>query len=319
MSFDGVPWAIGGGAEHTDELLRVAANAWSRDSEGIVLPGDLKVSQLSTPGGAVQIADGAAVVRCKQAAGMSYIGRAGTSTQVSIAPTGGSPRHDMVIGRVIDPDYSPWVPYTDPEQIAHGPYWEPFVVSGVSAGATTLADAGITYSGVPLARVDIPASTSTIIDAYIVDLRGLAQPRIGFAYDLQQVAAYDAIGIGETTWFDWPVRSLAVKVPRWATHAMACITIAYGTNEYACDADLRVNMAGMTGPTFIIDHNATGAGWDERFQIQVYAEFDVRAYQDSLVTVKPQAKRTYVGNTGTLYVDTWAQVAFDVRFSERAV
>lgn len=320
MAFDPVPWAIGGGAEHTDELLRVAANAWSRDSEGIVLPGDLKVTQLAVPGAGVLIADGAVVMRNRQAAGQSYIGRAASPTQVNPAATGGSVRHDMIIARVIDPDFSPWVPYTDPDDIAHGPYFEPYIVSGVSAVAKTLADAGISYSGYPLCRLDIPINTSTFTNAMITDLRALAQPRIGFAYDLQAVHGNDPILITDTAWRDWPTQnSLQVTVPRWATHAMVSATIGFGTNEDACDANVRVKMGNATGPSSIIDHNATGAGWDERFQITAYAEFDVTGVQEDTVTVKTQAQRTFTMNTGTLYTDVWGQVAYDIRFSERAV
>jgi hypothetical protein len=47
---------------------------------------------------------------------------------------------DLIIVRVIDPDFSAWQPYQHPESIANGPYREPVVVPGVTS--TTSAQPG---------------------------------------------------------------------------------------------------------------------------------------------------------------------------------
>jgi hypothetical protein len=249
VSFDPVPIAIGNGAVLQDDVFRVFANAATRDSEGVVLPGQFKTTALGSPGAAVSIAPGGLVVRNAQKTGESYIGRAQTATQVSISPNnGGSTRRDLVLARIIDPDYSPWQPSGTPgapnTSVPNGPYFEPYVLSGVGA-VTSAAQAGITYSAVALARVDMPAGAQTVQSGYITDLRQLAQPRIGFAYDVQTVASSQQLLVTDTTAKDWPLNSLQVYVPRWATHAQVGITLlTVGTDGNASDFSPACTWAG---------------------------------------------------------------------------
>jgi hypothetical protein len=327
VAFDPVPIAIGNGAVLQDDVFRVFANAATRDSEGVVLPGQFKTTALGSPGAAVSIAPGGLVVRNAQKTGESYIGRAQTATQVSISPNnGGSTRRDLVLARIIDPDYSPWQPSGTPgapnTSVPNGPYFEPYVLSGVGA-VTNAAQAGITYSAVALARVDMPAGAQTVQSGYITDLRQLAQPRIGFAYDVQTVASSQQLLVTDTTVKDWPLNSLQVYVPRWATHAQVGITLlTVGTDGNASDFSPRVYVGGATVVSAAWDYN--GGGTDhyagvEKLPFQMYGEFNVVAAQDSIITVKPQAQRTFTSNTGLVVMDTTGLVVFDVRFSERVV
>lgn len=327
MAFDPVPLAIGQGAVHADDVFRVAANAFSRDSQGVNLPGHLKVTALGTPGGAVTIAAGAAIVRNAQFVGQSYVGNAPTPTQVAIAPNNSaSVRRDLVIGRIIDPDFAPWQPSGSPGapnvSVADGPYWQPYVVSGVPANTATLAQAGISYSGVPLARVDIPANTTNITNAMIADVRQLAQPRTGFAYDIQTPASRQDMLVSDTTFKDWPLNSLQVYVPRWATHMQVIESInQIHTNGIAGDFAPRLSVAGVTATSPVFDYNGGAAqpGGEEHIPFTMAAEFVVTAVQDGIVTIKSQAQRTFTSNTGVIYVDGRTQIIFDVRFSERVV
>lgn len=324
MAFDPVPLAIGQGAAHTDDVFRVAANIFSRDSQGVALPGQMKVAALGTPGAAVTIAPGGVVIRNVQNPGQSYVGRAATSTQVSIAANAtGSVRRDLIIARIIDPDFSPWQPSGSPGapnvSVADGPYFEPFVVSGVASG-TTKASQVVGYSAVELARVDVPANTSAITSGMIVDLRALAQPRIGFAYDVQTGPAVgQALPIPQAAFVDYPTNSLSVYVPRFATHAqvMASVSLSMGG---PANADFRTNFAGVAGPIYPLDYNYTPAGnlGAETLNFLVYGEFLVTAVQDSTVVLKTQARRTLT-TTGVINFDTQNQIAYDVRFSERVI
>lgn len=331
MAFDSVPWAIGGGALHSDEVARIFANAATRDAQGVLLPGNLKVTALGTPSGAVTIAAGAAVIRNQQAAGQSYIGRAGSSTQVSVsANNSGSIRRDLLIAEVVDPDFAPWQPSDVPDP-ASGPYFRPRIISGVAANTTTLAQAGLTSSGVPLARIDIPNGTVNITNAMIVDLRSLAQPRTGFAFDVQAVASQQILALAQTAYTDWPLNSLGVYVPPWATHAQVGINLqsplgygaGSGNGNGNADAYVRVNMNGLTSNPSVWDWNApSNLAVTDAIGIPVtaYGEFDVQAMRGQTVVVKPQAARYATGvNTGKVVLDTWHQVEFDVRFSERTV
>src|SRR5690606_16426003 len=94
------------------------------------------------------------------------------SEQVPIRATDSTgPRSDLVILRVEDPsiDGTPWNhdPTTDPVY-----YFR--VIEGVS-NTTTDCPPGTT--GVPLARIDIPANTATIMPAHIKDVRVSSNPR----------------------------------------------------------------------------------------------------------------------------------------------
>lgn len=319
MAFDAVPWAIGGGAEVSDETARLFANIATRDAQGVALPGDLKVTALGTPGGAVQIAPGGVVIRNVQAPGQSYVGRGGSTTQVAIAPTGsGAGRSDLIIARVRDPDFAPWQPYTDPVQIAAGPYFEPFVISGVSP-TTQFASEVVSYSAEALARIDIPASTAAITDAMITPLRRLVSPRTWFAYDLVRATGTQNLSTS-TVFAQWPSNSINVAVPTWATHAQvtaefqSLVAIGLAYSEH------RVVFGGSSGPAFTLDNDTTTqAGGGERVPMPITGEFDVRSVQGQTLVLKTEARRISAGQTSTLRADTRTLIQYDVRFSERVV
>ena len=331
MAFDPVPWAIGNGAEVSEETGRVFANIASRNSQGINLPGDLKVTALAVPGGAIQIAPGGVVLRNRQAPGQSYVGRAATVTQVPIAPTGSSgPRSDLVIARVRDPEFAPWQPYTDPAQIAHGPYFEPFVISGVPSN-TKFAEDIVTYTAEALARIDIPANTAAITNAMIVPLRRLAQPRTYSPFDVQPGAMpVNHLATNEINWHHCPLNTFEVDVPAWATHAQVMIQLVNVPTDGPSDINTRCVIGNLTATRIDRwDYNGnpgTGVGYVETRNHFTFAEFDVRSLQGQRVVVRQDAKRDYVSgaehpgsNNGNVWFGEWENIYFDVRFTERVV
>lgn len=317
MAFDGVPWVVENGAQISGAAGRVLANAASRDAQGVLLPGDLKVSATPTASQAVRLDTGSAVVRNAQAPGESYIGLARSTTDVDIDVTG-SPRTDLIVGRIIDPDFSPWQPSDVPDPV-NGPYWEPYVIEGVTSGTDEASDV-VGYSAIALARVAVPAS-GNITNGMITDLRKLVQPRNFPDLAAVQDPARDDLTTTDTAYRDWPANvKHTVIVPDWATHALVALMVSYGTDDQACDAFQRIAFGGLTGGSAIIDHNATGSGFGERFQNWIFAEFDVTSLQGEPVDIMPQAVRAFeTTNTGALYTETWDQVVFDVRFVERTV
>lgn len=335
MAFDPVPLAIGQGAVHSDEVFRILASAATHDSQGVILPGQMKVVALGTPGAAVTIQPGAVVVRNHAGYGESYVGRAPSATQVPIAANNtGSVRRDLIIARVIDPDFSPWQPSGSPgapnTSIPNGPYFEPHVISGVPSG-TVRASQVVNYSAVELARVDVPANTSAVTNAHIVDLRSLVSPRTANVYDLVAPSGDLVLATNETNWTDWPIASIQVPVPRWATHAQAIIRGAMmgfgagsGNGNGSADAHMRALLNGVAPTTFTpVDHNAHAQQAVTDGLIipwSVYGEFVVTAMQDQVVTLKPQARRVLETlTTGRLETNPAFTVEFDVRFSERVV
>ena len=322
MAFDTVPWAIGYGAEVSEETARVFANIASGDSQGIALPGDLKVTALTVPGGAVQIAPGGVVIRNRQAPGQSYVGRAGTVTQVPIAPTGSSgPRSDLLIARVRDPDYAPWQPYTDPEEIAHGPYFEPFVISGVPSN-TKFAEDIVTYSAEALARIDIPANTATITNAMITPLRRLANPRQWTDKDTQAAVGQTLVP-ADKTYRQFPANSMSTTVPRWATHALVVWTFATLAVTGSAGLQSRVHIGNLVGTQvspfdYIRPPQFAGDVVDNRTHVAAEL-FDVRSLRGQTVQVQHHGARPGNDAANNVFVTSLDKLVMEVLYTERVV
>lgn len=198
------------GATHSAQTFRMLVRDLARGNEGITQGDDLKVTQRGTPGGGVSVADGSGVVR----------GRANTfqgsyavcnigAADVPIGSTGGTVRSDMVIVRVEDPEYEGSLnPATD--QLA---YFQ--VISNVSSSATTIPDG---RTGIPICRIDIPVSTSTITNAMITDLRKVANPRRDRRLYTQSPTG-DSSLIGSSTSYTYfsTAAGWSIAVPDWAT------------------------------------------------------------------------------------------------------
>jgi hypothetical protein len=176
MAFDPVPWFVGGGALHPAEAARQLTYAVTGGAVGVGAVDDLKITQLPTAGTSVRAASGGAVIPnlYPGASQQSYAGRAASTTDISVTATGsGSGRVDLVIARIDDPQYGGTVP----GDVTVGPYIKFAIIQNVASGSTGLP-AGLAYPAVALARLDIPASTGTITNAMITDLRAVANPRM---------------------------------------------------------------------------------------------------------------------------------------------
>ncbi|MFB7738228.1 hypothetical protein ACFC08_28345 [Streptomyces sp. NPDC056112] len=211
MALNPIPIATKG-APHTAQMFRMMIRDLARGNQGITSGSHLKVTALATPGAGVQIADGSAVIagKANPVQGHYNAYNIGTDT-VNIASTGSTTRSDMVILRVLDPEYEGTRnPATD--QIV---FFD--VISNVSSSATTVP-AG--YSAIPLARIDIPASTATITNAMIKDLRGIANPqRSTLQFQYFQSTLYE-LTKRDSAWYAWPApANVSVPIPAWATSA----------------------------------------------------------------------------------------------------
>lgn len=223
MPFDPVPFFVGGGAVHSPEVARTLAYAATGGAQGVVTPGDLKVTATAVPGSTVQVAPGAVVIVNRAAAqtNQSYVARVSTADSVAVSPTNSSGgRTDLIVAQIEDP----WLsgePWQDPANPAVGPYVFTRVIPNVPVGTTRLQDVS-GYEGrtaVTLARVTIPANTATITNAMITDLRSLARPRS----ERQIVAGTptDAtVTLSTGAWLPFPTTPITgIVIPSWATHA----------------------------------------------------------------------------------------------------
>ena len=94
--WDGVPWWIGGPAQHSRELARMLVYVGSQGSQGIMGIGDLAVKAQTIPDDSVRVMPGACIIlnRFTGGAYQSYAARLPTTdSPVDIAAnTTGTPR-----------------------------------------------------------------------------------------------------------------------------------------------------------------------------------------------------------------------------------
>jgi hypothetical protein len=181
MALQGVPWAIGGsgetdengvpiGAHNTVEGARRALYDATGGARGVTNPTDMVVTELPVPGNAVRVHTGS----CKSpndypgGGAQSYSGWEMSSTDVPVTTTGSSgTRINFLVWRVDDPQYAGQAP----ADVVNGPYnryvWLP-------NNPYTSPPA---FPHVPLVRLEQPASTSTITNKMLTDIREVANPR----------------------------------------------------------------------------------------------------------------------------------------------
>lgn len=217
---DPVPWLVGGGVEHSPEVVRQALYDSTGGAEGVSSVGGLKVLANSTPNGTVRVLPGGGILNNRYAggAGQSYAVRNASQTSVPIKATGSaSGRVDMVVIRVLDAQYEGSAP-PDPNTFQ---YTRLTVIEGVTAGVKSAKELGLSYPAIALAKVTIPKSTSTITAGMITDLREMAQPRrsevirahAAVVSDRETLTATGADG----EWFPNAGAKQDIPIPVWAT------------------------------------------------------------------------------------------------------
>lgn len=308
MSLYRVPILVNG-ATHSAEQFRAMVQDLARGAEGITQGGDLKVTQLSTPGTSVQVGDGSGVVRGRVSPfqGTYSVRNQGAAT-VPIAATGGAGRSDMVILRIEDPEYEGSL---DPavDQIN---YFQ--VISGVSSSATTIPDG---RTGIPLARIDIPASTSTITNAMIVDVRKVANPRQQRTQLIQSPTALstDISGTSGTFTNFSTATGWSVPIPDWASTAILFLSVGqirYNTDSYF--GKIRATFgASLTVQPVNLDDNQTGV---RRGTVVLGDTLTIpSAYRGTTQTLRFQASGVSP-NPGKVGVDGSTTFIADVTFYE---
>lgn len=319
MSWDSVPWFVGGGAEHSPEVARLLAYAATSGAEGVVSPGDLKVLPLNVPGSSVRVSLGAALIRNRAAGGtaQTYVARNPIEDVVAIAATGsGGGRSDLIVAQIEDP-FMAGEPWQDPADPKVGPYIFTRVISNVPAGTTSLQ--GLSgyrgRSAVVLARIDLPASTGTVTAGMIVDLRKVALPRSSRALSLQ---AGTVAQLNATTEVSFPQNRLAVAIPEWATRLTGVVT-ANGILQFGADEAMttRVRLGSSLYSAASVTDQDANAG-DAQTRITLFGfTFDVPPeMRGTTQQLTFWSRRLYAGSTGRFASNLSTQIAFDVFFEE---
>jgi hypothetical protein len=298
------------GATHSAQQFRMLVRDLANGAEGITQGDDLKVTQRSTPGAGITVGDGSAVVRGRFTTFQGHYSACNIgSVDVAIASTGsGSGRSDMVILRIEDPEYEGSVnPATG--QVA---YFQ--VISGVSSSATAIPDG---RTGIPLARIDIPASTATITNAMITDLRKIANPRRQRRMYTHSPATDSAL-IGSSTTYSYfstePGQN--IDVPDWATTARIRVDVSplrYSVADFF--GNLRATFgASLTTQSTGLDDNQ-GSGIRKIPAICADTLTIPSAYRATTQLLRAQANGNS-GNTGRINVTTSTTFVYDVEFEE---
>lgn len=333
MTWDGTPWFLGGGAQHSPEVARLLAYASTSGAEGIVTPGDLKVVPLAVPGSSVRVLAGACLILNRNASGaqQTYIARNPTEDTKGIAATGsGAGRNDLIVAQIKDP-FLPGEPWADPADVTVGPYIFTEVIPNVPLSATTSPEAAADYlrtqgvSALALAAAVLPANTATITTAEIRDLRKLALPRS--KREVLMSGPTPEVAMNNEGGAIWPDFRPIVRVPEWATHAYVIATLS--SIGHRGGNALGLLTAVLQSTTTGTQYRAANITYDldassdagQRHTLIVGGGFDdVRPVGGRDVYVQLEARKTFAStNPGYLVTVDGTQVLFDVQFYERAV
>lgn len=231
MAMERVPYLVGGGFEHTAEIMRAALAASTSGAEGVVLPGDFRTTPLPVPGTAIIVGPGNALIRNNYGGGgaQTYAVRAPQQTELPIQATGSSGgRTDLIVARIDDPTYAGTE--FDPETYEAAKFE---VIRGVPAKTTQVRQLSLSYPAIEVARVTLPASTGTVTASMITDLRRVALPR----RERNLVTIYPTGSFDKGTahrahagnYASWPIRPEErprIWVPEWATRLQVVVNIS---------------------------------------------------------------------------------------------
>ncbi len=214
-------WAANGPFAMSAERAREVGSVASGGQTGIVGPLALEVRSTSTPGPQVEVLPGMFTIQATptgttgytSAPGQSYIRESEQTHTVPIDPTDSSGGRTDIIGiEINDPQYEGT---TESVDWGSHEFWRIRVLRGQPNGRTLPHHFDLGRPFMPLARIRVPASTATITDSMIEDLRFLAVTRTHM-----QVLTYT---LGRNRIFQ-PGRthqvelSRDVSIPQWATH-----------------------------------------------------------------------------------------------------
>ena len=315
MALKTTPFVVTGGS-HTAQQFRQMIQDLAQGNQGVTAGPDLKVSALSTPGGGVQIADGSAVINGVYAAGQGAynVYNIGVDTSVQIPPASGTPRSDMVVLRVQDPDYEG---NKTPDKAAS---FE--VVPNVSSTATSVPSG---YSAIPLARIDIPASTGTITNSMIKDLRRVANPRKErtlYPYYAQDPRV--EISGNSAVWQTFPnVTMASIPIPSWAATAKVVFTICgVRMAEGNVWGNFRFLLGSYEPGEYVaIDDNQGNAA--RRATVQMLATIDLTTTTGAAMRGTTQLFKSRMcareSNAGKIGVDATTTFNIDIEFTEGAL
>jgi hypothetical protein len=317
MAWDPTPWFVEGGAQHSANIARKFAFAAVGGQEGIVGSGDLEVRELAVPSTKVRVFPGLAAI-LNRAVGLKnemYMASLITEDLADIAAsTASGPRSDMIIARIENP-FPTGEPWPDPTDPTVGPYVKTVVLSNVGNTAKVVPP-GLGYTAIPLARIDLPASTGTIIQSYITDLRPMA-PVLRRAEKIMMQAGVQHT-LFSTTVTAWPnTLNIPVKIPSWATKAtinglIAGVRLPPGNAR----GDIRGGLGTLRTQVNIYDDSNSSSG-DDRTSVVFGGGLDIPAsMRGTTANIIAEARKYTAGDiTTSLVAEAYTTCTVEVEFS----
>lgn len=288
------------GAWATGRNLRSVAYAATSGQTGVVTPDSMKVT---SNGAGVSIAPGAAVAATRYVASPafnSYVMSADSAETLAIPATGsGGGATRFIIARADDPEYGG---QGDPEGI----FWRYEQVGSI----TNLA-----YPFVPLAQINQPASTTTITNAMITDLRQIATPRR--RRDTTDKLVTGSQDLTSSTFVDFPnAGTIAVFVPDWATKAIVrCDLLELMVRNANSDGNMTLMLGNQPAYSSERRYDVLYGGATERIDQTIVSGFTITdAMRGTNQNLRVRARR--IGGSGVLRADAFTQVVWDVEFIE---
>lgn len=334
MTFKNSAWAIDGAIMSSAQARQAAYSAAAH--EGVVLADDLKVTQLSTPGVGVQIAPGVVTIlnRYQSVINESY---SASNPSVHIIPESQMPASNpsarsyilaVVIG---DPEFAqtghPWMLASDPPagEETTFEYVRPTLIQ-VSAGATSIP--GATYPYYALARIDIPANTTTITNSMITDLRRLANPRRQRDVSVSLASSWSNSSpaiMAQGGWTSWGAAQFQPQaiIPSWARFCTALVRVggAYIPDVAAANiaGGIRLVLGSIVGPATYFDLPA-GMSGNHRLDLEAAQRFGVASIAGTTVNLNIQAWQTAPGSPTANQrprLQNASQIVVDLEFTEQ--
>lgn len=312
-----VPWFIGyEGALHPAAVARQFANLATSGSEGVAGPSDWKITALDLPGPFVRANPGGGVLlnRSPGGDGQSYIDRTSIlddSIEIPENASSQSPRTDIVIRRIEDPEYPGW---QAPASAANGPYGFFRVLTNQDPAVTKIEDLNLSYPAIALSKVTVPPSTSAISNAMLTDLRRLAVPRT--KREIRRIVVAPNQNVTSTGFVNWPAEEIQVPVPIWANSCSIRAELLVGHFSPETRGQIRALIGGKVITT--VDYNFDLATGSQRVPLLVTGTTSIETSGGMTRPLKLQATRT-TGYTGFLTTVTNSYFVFDVQFDETVV
>lgn len=301
-----IVWAVTG-SQFTADSARAETFKATSGARGVTLPGDLKVTATGTPSNQVQVAPGGATLPAgyPTAPGQSYGTLEATTKLVTIAATGsGGTVVKYLIQRVRDPQFEAFTP----ANVLTGPYDSFEIVSSLT---------GLNYPYVPLARIDQPASTATITNAMITDIRALTSPRMW-----REVSSSNngtTSNLMSTTGERWPAYAPQFMVPSWANwvHVIVHVSQFQQASDFA-EGELWPRIGGtMLGGPLWFDYDDLVDG--VRYTIaNTMSGIVPQAMRGTAQVFDLWGRRLNVATRpGFIRADIHTHIAYDVQFMEK--